>query len=156
MLLTIFPLIMCGIGSSEELDHGDSSFRKNETVNIVCITAGSLWFGVILKILFMSCRGSWKATFIAINMVVWLMGFSTIMLALNRKEVKNSSLFAAMMITWYLFFSVITFKLWEYCERQQEQEENEKSKGLPPIHTSSSSKQSTNMFRGQMKGKKES
>ena len=57
MLLTIFPLIMCGIGSSEELDHGDSSFRKNETVNIVCITAGSLWFGVILKILFMSCRG---------------------------------------------------------------------------------------------------
>ena len=136
MLLTIFPLIMCGIGSSEELDHGDSSFRKNETVNIVCITAGSLWFDVILKILFMSCRGSWKATFIAINMVV---GFSTIMLALNRKEGKNSSLFAAMMITWYLFFSVITFKLWEYCERQQEQEENEKSKGLPPIHTSSSS-----------------
>ena len=139
MLLTIFPLIMCGIGSSEELDHGDSSFRKNETVNIVCITAGSLWFGVILKILFMSCRGSWKATFIAINTVVWLMGFSTIMLALNRKEGKNSSLFAAMMITWCLFFSVSTFKLWEYCERQQEQEENEKSKGRPPIHTSSSS-----------------
>ena len=140
MLLTIFPLIMCGIGSSEELDHGDSSFRKNETVNIVCITAGSLWFGVILRILFMFCRvGSRKATFIAINTVVWLMGFSTIMLAVNRKEVKNSSLFAAMMITWYLFFSVITFKLWEYFERQQEKEENEKSKGLPPIHTTSSS-----------------
>ena len=142
--MTIFPLIMCGIGSSEELDHGDSSFRKNETVGIVCITAGSLWLGVILnfknlKILFLSCRGSWKATFIAINMVVWLMGFSTIMLALNRKEGKNSSLFAAMMITWYLFFSVITFKLWEYFERQQEKEENEKSKGLPPIHTTSSS-----------------
>ena len=83
--------------------------------------------------------GSRKATFIAINTVVWLMGFSTIMLAVNRKEGKNSSLFAAMMITWYLFFSVITFKLWEYCKRQHEQEENEKSKRLPPIHTSSSS-----------------
>ena len=57
--------------------------------------------------------GSRKATFIAINTVVWLMGFSTIMLAVNRKEGKNSSLFAAMMITWYLFFCVITFKLWE-------------------------------------------
>ena len=105
LLLTIFLLIMCGIGSSEELDHDDSTFRKNETVGIVCITAGSLWFGVILRILFMFCRvGSRKATFFAINKVVWLMGFSTIMLAVNRKEGKNSSLFAAMMITWYLFF----------------------------------------------------
>ena len=140
LLLTIFLLIVCGIGSSEELDHDDSTFSKNKTVGIVCITAGSLWFGVILRILFMSCRvGSRKATFFAINTVVWLMGFSTIMLAVNRKEGKNSSLFAAMMITWYLFFCVITFKLWEYCERQQEQEENEKSGRLPPIHTSSSS-----------------